>query len=182
MKKILSGLCAGALMMATAISGVVPASAAPVAMPVAPQSGVINVQGTDGYGGGLQGSREWRQNRRALDRDWSDVRRHSWRDGRRHHRRGFYRDGRYGWYNGHRGYRHYRRGYREYNGFWFPLAAFAAGAVIGSAVNNPPVVRRGRYSQAHYDWCYNRYRSYRDYDNTFQPYNGPRRQCYSPYS
>ncbi|MCP4129056.1 MAG: BA14K family protein, partial [Gammaproteobacteria bacterium] len=34
---------------------------------------------------------------------------------------------------------------------------------------------------AHLDWCYNRYRSYRDRDNTFQPYNGPRRQCISPY-
>ncbi|RUM99727.1 BA14K family protein [Pseudaminobacter arsenicus] len=36
-------------------------------------------------------------------------------------------------------------------------------------------------SQGHIDWCYSRYRSYRAYDNTFQPYNGPRRQCYSPY-
>ena len=32
------------------------------------------------------------------------------------------------------------------------------------------------------EWCYNRYRSYDAYDNTFQPYGGPRRQCYSPYS
>jgi hypothetical protein len=30
-------------------------------------------------------------------------------------------------------------------------------------------------------WCYNRYKSYRSSDNTFQPYNGPRKQCYSPY-
>lgn len=37
-------------------------------------------------------------------------------------------------------------------------------------------------SRAHYDWCYNRYRSYRAGDNTFQPYNGPRRPCYSPFS
>ncbi len=44
---------------------------------------------------------------------------------------------------------------------------------------------RGNYgnynAEAHVDWCYNRYRSYRAYDNTFQPYNGPRRECYSPY-
>ncbi|MGV3652562.1 MAG: BA14K family protein, partial [Devosia sp.] len=26
-----------------------------------------------------------------------------------------------------------------------------------------------------------RYRSYRASDNTFQPYNGPRQQCVSPY-
>jgi hypothetical protein len=30
------------------------------------------------------------------------------------------------------------------------------------------------------DWCYSRYRSYRAYDNTFQPYYGPRRQCIGP--
>lgn len=34
---------------------------------------------------------------------------------------------------------------------------------------------------AHVQWCYNRYRSYRAYDNSFQPYNGPREQCYTPY-
>ena len=34
---------------------------------------------------------------------------------------------------------------------------------------------------AHVNWCYHRYRSYRAWDNTFQPYNGPRRQCRSPY-
>lgn len=39
-----------------------------------------------------------------------------------------------------------------------------------------------RYDPRHSDWCANRYRSYRHYDNTFQPYGGPRRQCYSPFS
>ncbi|OYR10649.1 BA14K-like family protein [Brucella grignonensis] len=38
-----------------------------------------------------------------------------------------------------------------------------------------------RGGNAHVRWCYNRYRSYRAYDNTFQPNYGPRRQCYSPY-
>jgi hypothetical protein len=37
------------------------------------------------------------------------------------------------------------------------------------------------FGNAHINWCYNRYRSYREYDNTFQPYNGPRRECYSPH-
>jgi len=36
-------------------------------------------------------------------------------------------------------------------------------------------------SQAHVNWCASRYRSYRAYDNSFQPYNGPRRACVSPY-
>lgn len=39
-----------------------------------------------------------------------------------------------------------------------------------------------RLTAAHVNWCYNRYRSYREWDNTFQPYHGPRRQCWSPYS
>lgn len=34
---------------------------------------------------------------------------------------------------------------------------------------------------AHVRWCYARYRSYRAYDDTFQPYYGPRQACVSPY-
>ena len=34
---------------------------------------------------------------------------------------------------------------------------------------------------AHIRWCQDRYRSYRVRDNSWQPYNGPRRQCRSPY-
>ncbi len=33
----------------------------------------------------------------------------------------------------------------------------------------------------HVRWCYARYRSYRAYDDTFQPYHGPRQACVSPY-
>ena len=84
------------------------------------------------------------------------------------------------YYNGHRGYRTHRRGYRQYNGYWFPLAAFAAGAIVSGAINNNNRVYRGGGS-AHVQWCYDRYRSYRASDNTFQPYHGPRQQCYSPY-
>lgn len=90
---------------------------------------------------------------------------------------GYYRRGGYYYYNGHRGYSYYRPGYREYNGYWFPLGAFAAGAIIGGAIAQPPV----RYGGSHVEWCANRYRSYRAYDNTYQPYGGPRRLCVSPY-
>jgi hypothetical protein len=86
----------------------------------------------------------------------------------------FRRRGDNAYYHGHKGYRHKRPGYRRHNGFWFPLAAFGLGAIVGSTVN-----RSG--SSAHVDWCYDHYQSYRAYDNTFQPYNGPRRQCNSPY-
>lgn len=93
-------------------------------------------------------------------------------------RRGFYRQGNYAYYNGHRGYRERRPGYRHHNGWWFPPAAFIAGAIVGGAISGShgPV-----HSDAHLRWCYDRYRSYRASDNTFQPYQGPRRQCVSPY-
>jgi len=39
-----------------------------------------------------------------------------------------------------------------------------------------------RLSRAHANWCQNQYRSYRKWDNTFQPYHGARRACFSPYN
>jgi hypothetical protein len=170
MRKFLSAICASALTAAVAITGVMPAGAAPVYVPAAPhtqnaQSDVIQVDN----------HRKWRKNNMRRGSNW-DGPRHSqrrWRDN----------DRRYGWYNGHRGYRERRAGYRYHNGWWFPGGAFVAGAIIGGAIansNNAP-----RYSgggSSHVQWCYDRYRSYRASDNTFQPYNGGRQQCYSPYS
>jgi len=170
MKKFLSGLCASALALSFAIAPAIPeASAAPAYAPpaVSTQSDVQNVQ----YDW-RRGQRHYRVDRRMDRRDY----RRGWRDGRRVERRGDYR-----YWRGHRGYRYYRPGYREYNGFWFPAAAFITGAIVGGAIANQPApVYRGG-GNAHVRWCYNRYRSYRAYDNTFQPYNGPRQQCYSPY-
>ncbi|NNJ77177.1 MAG: BA14K family protein [Anderseniella sp.] len=78
---------------------------------------------------------------------------------------------------GHRGRRDRRRGYRRHSdGWWYPLAAFGAIAA-GSAIANS--ADRG---DRHEEWCEDRYRSYRVWDNTFQPYNGPRKECISPYS
>lgn len=96
---------------------------------------------------------------------------------------------RYGYYNGYRGYRYHRDGYRRHSdGWWYPLAAFGAGMVIGGAIAAPPAPRYDapRYAEPrlpprHVSWCYDRYRSYRAWDNSFQPYGGPRQQCYSPY-
>lgn len=34
---------------------------------------------------------------------------------------------------------------------------------------------------SHVSWCFARYRTYRAFDNTFQPYYGPRLQCVGPY-
>lgn len=91
----------------------------------------------------------------------------------------YLRHGHHYW-RGHRGYRHHRPGYRRHGDFWFPLAAFAAGAIISGAIANDRPPASG--GSAHVRWCYDHYRSYRAYDNTFQPYHGPRRQCYSPYN
>lgn len=87
------------------------------------------------------------------------------------------------YYHGHRGYRDYRPGYRRHNdGWWYPLAAFGAGVVIGGAIASPPPPPRAAgINPRHYEWCYARYRSYDSYSNTFQPNYGPRRQCLSPY-
>ncbi|MCA1440560.1 BA14K family protein [Ensifer sp. IC4062] len=98
--------------------------------------------------------------------------------------RGYYRYGDRYYYNGYRGYRYYRPGYRYYDGGWYPRGAFSAGVIIGGPIARPRIARppMARYGNRHVDWCYARYRSYRAYDNTYQPYSGPRRQCYSPYS
>ncbi|MCJ8142005.1 BA14K family protein [Ancylobacter sp. A5.8] len=93
----------------------------------------------------------------------------------------YYNRGGRHYYNGHRGYNYYRPGYRQYNGWWFPAAAFATGALIGGAIAAQPGPTYVSPGNAHVRWCQSQYRSYRVSDNTFQPYNGPRQQCVSPY-
>lgn len=154
MKKTLITLCATAI-------------AAPLAFTSAPAlSQEFSIQ----FGTGSQRDRfddnwTWRERERAMLR----------REARR--------EARSAYYNGYRGYRDRRAGYVYRDGWWFPAAAFALGAIVGGAAANdgPRYAPRARGS-AHVDWCYDRYRSYRASDNTFQPYNGPRQQCYSPYS
>lgn len=189
MKKFLSGLMATALAASLAVASAIPVGAAPMASPSVP-SAFQDVQKVQDWRwrrnsnrmnsdhmrysrGEFRGNfnREWRGERWRGDR----VRDGRWRD--RDWVQG--RNDRY--WRGHRGSRSWRRGYRERDGWWFPLAAFTAGAIIGNTINEPRRVYRGGGS-AHVEWCYNRYRSYRASDNSFQPYNGPRQRCYSPYS
>ena len=158
MKPILTSLFAATVALTTTVAGIGSAVSAPLALPrvEAPAAdNVVNVQ----------------------------------------QRRGFYRDRGNYYYNGHRGHRERRAGWRQHQGYWFPPAAFALGAIIGGAIANDarpayrapayraPVYRAPvRLSQAHLRWCENRWRSYRASDNSYQPINGPRRACVSPYS
>lgn len=90
------------------------------------------------------------------------------------------RDRRPGWHGGYRGYRDRRPGYRRHSdGWWYPLAAFTAGAIIGGAINNSRPAYAG--SSRHIRWCADRYRTYRASDNTYVPRAGVRAQCVSPY-
>jgi hypothetical protein len=156
MKKTIIALCATAI-------------AAPLAFTAAPafaQDGGFSIQFGTGPSFRDRDSWEWRQREREMLR----------REARR--------EARSAYYNGYRGYRDRRAGYVYRDGWWYPAAAFALGAIVGGAVANdgPRYAPRAGGGSAHVSWCYDRYKSYRASDNSFQPYNGPRQQCYSPYS
>lgn len=79
-------------------------------------------------------------------------------------------------YRGHRNYRnryHHRRYYHDDDdddiGAFF--GGLATGAIVGGVLSQPryvtPQYQGG--GNAHVEWCYSRYRSYRAWDNTFQP-------------
>ena len=151
MLKLKTGLTAGALAIAVAFTSFVPAQAVTFTRIPVPEASAVEKV-------------QYREDRR----DRWDRRERRERYERRAERR----------WHGHRGYRERRSGYRRHtDGWWYPLAAFGLGAAIGGAVANQPQASSG----SHVNWCANRYRSYRAYDNTFQPYNGPRQQCVSPY-
>lgn len=159
MKKLISGLCAGGLAITFALTSI-PVIAAPIFVsPTASvQSDIVQIQD----------NRKWRKNKSQYNGS---------RNGNNWNGNNFRRSGSSAYYNGHRGYSHQRRGYRQHNGFWFPAAAFLAGAVIGREIIND----NNGGGRSHVGWCYDRYRSYRASDNTFQPNYGPRRQCNSPF-
>ncbi|MDO9415714.1 BA14K family protein [Pararhizobium sp.] len=168
--KLTSRILAAGLSMVFIVSSVVPSQAF---MPrggerVAVATPIVNVQLLQDYEGGNL-NRYHRENRRIYVP-------------RRHRNGGYYEGRRYRDYSD-RGYRH-----RRNNGAAI-IGGLAAGALLGGIIanENRPVYRerrvyRERVGNRHVNWCYNRYRSYRAYDNSFQPNNGSRRACYSPYS
>ncbi|TPJ54518.1 BA14K family protein [Mesorhizobium sp. B2-6-1] len=63
--------------------------------------------------------------------------------------------------------------------------AVAAGLIGGMLLGGMAISAARQHNHSawnnHVNWCSQRYRSYRVSDNSWQPYNGPRRQCISPF-
>ena len=137
MRKLLSTFCATALAASVAATGVLPASAGPVFMPKAPASehtGVIQIRDRSSTAGdGPIWKKRFSNNNNFSNnnfrgRNWNGNNGRNWDNGNWNNGR------KYGWYNGHRGYRYKRQGDRYHDGFWFPAGAFIAGAIIGGAI------------------------------------------------
>ena len=92
------------------------------------------------------------------------------RDRSYYRNRDYYRDDRYGWD------RRYGR-YHHYDNSGAIIGGLAAGAIIGGLIASQPRAYGSTGYSTHAEYCYSRYRSYRAYDNTYQPNYGPRRQC-----
>lgn len=93
---------------------------------------------------------------------------------RRHHRRCY----------GHRCYKPRYRSYDPYyDRYYRPRRVYRDRVIIYERPRrvHRRVHRVRRSSNRHIHWCYKRYRSYRAWDNTFQPYHGRRRACRSPF-
>jgi hypothetical protein len=196
MKRITKAVSAAFMSAIFAISSVIPLEAAPIQNMAPPivssgQSDVVRVQSSE---------------RPPVRRHPSDSRRPGSGSGRPPHSTGrppqstgrpphsnrrppprYTRSPSNSW-NGYRGSRYRRPGYRRRSdGWWYPAAAFTAGALIGAAASQPRTTVVHHHhgpsnNSRHVSWCMNRFRSYRVSDNTFQPNSGPRRQCVSPYS
>jgi hypothetical protein len=148
----------------TAFSGATPAAAFPVINLTKPEV-VSNIEQVRDHGwGGWHGRRFYRNFGGYRGRNY-----------------GGYRYNKYGRYYGHR-YNHHHNN----NDAAAIIGGLALGAIIGGALAQPyyapsyaPSYAYG--GDAHTRWCYSQYRSYRAWDNTFQPYYGPRRQCIAPF-
>ncbi|MEP7456155.1 BA14K family protein [Phyllobacterium sp. SB3] len=95
-------------------------------------------------------------------RDRREFRRNNNRRADRHHKR----------WRGDRDHRRYGRDRRHRNNAGAIIGGLAAGAIIGGVLSS-----QANSNNSHVQNCYDRYRSYRASDNTYQPTNGPRRQC-----
>ncbi|HEY5818944.1 MAG TPA: BA14K family protein [Mesorhizobium sp.] len=123
--------------------------------------------------GNWNGNRAWRGRGNGGGRYWNRGR--NWNGGR--------------YWNGGRG-NYWRGNDYDYDNFGIGLGLGLAVPLFGGYY--PGYYGNGYYAPSYYPrryyrtgtgqqrWCYARYRSYRAWDNTYQPYYGPRRQCYLP--
>lgn len=72
----------------------------------------------------------------------------------------------------------HRRYYDNY--FDVPAPRYSGQRPLGGTPAVGGASRLGGASD-HHGWCASRYRSYRASDDTFQPFDGPRTRCISPY-
>ena len=172
MKLFVSTLCAAVFALSPVASG--PASAGSVVQSAVagagPQASVLDnlVQVRSGH--------RYHQQRRGVDRRGVHRRGYSDRSRRAHPPRRVQPQ---------RHYRQHRSGP--------DLGSAVVGAIIGGIIvhqfQQQPQPRYQHHhaqpgsflSNHHINWCRNRWRSYRVTDNSYQPYNGPRRICVSPY-
>lgn len=159
----LSRLCGVVVISTIALSSYQPAGATALKAPFAVSVG-------DGIVLDVRSGRKYRRHHRGGHRYWRKRR----YKGKRYHRKGRY----YG-----RPY-YYRPYYGGYYGGGFGIG-IVSGLIIGSAIASAP--RRDYYeyddgySNAHYRWCRNRYKSYNARNNTWVAYSGRINQCDSPY-
>jgi hypothetical protein len=77
---------------------------------------------------------------------------------------------------------HYRSHYRpSHYHKGVIVAGIVGGLLLGGIAASAARQHNASAWNNHVNWCSQRYRSYRIPDNTFQPYNGPRKQCVSPF-
>lgn len=158
-----SGLLAAGLL--SCVMAPLAAEAMPMPPVKAPSSDIVQVRDAD-------------PNQRPDD--WYMLRKYGNRTHRNDLWNGQHRWNRDNWHRRDDSWR-YRRHYRGGSGFYFGLGVVPSYNYYVAPRYIAPRPRYRSVSSAHVRWCYDRYRSYRAWDNTYQPYYGPRRQCRSPY-
>ncbi|PBC12190.1 BA14K family protein [Mesorhizobium sp. WSM3859] len=200
MKPLFSSFRSGLLALGLAAGVTAPSVAGPILQPdLSPATSAVAptiVPVRDSWAGGNNYSPQmydwrWRRGGEWRGRDFR-------RDGNRHFSRNWDRNWDRDRWNGDGDWRwrhHHRRHFRDSDaailglGLGLGLGSLAYNNYYGPDYYDPypryvqprRIYRTERLSRAHVQWCYDRYRSYRAWDNTFQPNYGPRRQCISPY-
>ena len=171
MRKLISAFCAAAFM---ASANIVPLAASPLVSPPRLEANDSLVQARSRCHRCYRSGNRHYSKRHYSSRSYGKRHYSSRNYGKRHYSNRHYGKRHYA----NRYYKHRRHNYNYYyDDWWWGPGLFFGGALLG--YQQP--YYRSYGGDAHVAWCYRRYRSYREWDNTFQPYHGPRRLCISPY-